>query len=193
MTRELTANEDVGPRQEWATPRAIADLLVREFALDLDVCALPHNAVCPRFIAAPDAPAEAKALAVSVDGLASSWATLSPSQRVWCNNPYADTGLWAEKALDESLSGVFTLMLIPANTETRWFHRLARFCGIDFFQARLRFEPSQELAAHYAATGRKLSGPGFPSMLVRVDPYAPDGVAGTFRRRCGKTGLLLVD
>jgi hypothetical protein len=84
-------------------------------------------------------------------------------------------------------------MLVPANTETRWFHQLARYCAIDFFQSRLRFEPSAELAAYYAAKGKKLSGPGFPSMLVRVDPFANESVVGTFRRRCGKTGLLLVD
>ena len=193
MTREVTKNEDTGPRQEWATPRLIADLLVQEFALDLDVCALPHNAVCPRFVTAPDAPAEARALAVGVDGLRSSWAALSPTKRVWCNNPYADTDLWAEKALDEAQAGVFTLMLVPANTETRWFHKLASYCGIDFFQSRLKFEPSAELAAWYAARGKKLSGPGFPSMLVRVDPFADENVIGTFRRRCGKTGVLLED
>lgn len=191
MTREVTLNEDAGPRQEWATPRHIADLLVREFALDLDVCALPHNAVCSRFLVASDAPPEAKALSVGVNGLSSTWAALSPTKRVWCNNPYADTGLWAEKALDEAQAGVFTLMLVPANTETQWFHQLARYCGIDFFQSRLRFEPSAELAAYYAAKGKKLSGPGFPSMLVRVDPSADANVIGTFRRRCGKTGLLL--
>ena len=193
MTRELTKNEDTGPRQEWATPRHIADKLVVEFALDLDACALPHNAVCPRFITAPDAPDEAKVLAVSVNGLTSSWSTLSPTKRVWCNNPYADTGLWAEKALDEMLLGVFTVMLVPANTETRWFHKLARYCTFDFFQARLQFEPSGELKDWYTRTGKKLSGPGFPSMLVIVDPLADENVIGTFRRRCGKTGLLLND
>jgi hypothetical protein len=193
MTREVTANEDEGPRQEWATPRLIADVLVAEFQLDLDVCALPHNAVIPRFIVAPDAPDAAKALAVGVDGLRSSWATLSPTKRVWCNNPYTCSDLWVEKALDEMLQGVFTLMLVPANTETRWFHRLARYCAIDFFQARLRFEPAPELAAWYAAKGKKLSGPGFPSMLARVDPSATVGDVGRFRRRCGKTGVLLED
>jgi hypothetical protein len=34
MTREVTANKDEGPRQEWATPRLIADVLVAEFRLD---------------------------------------------------------------------------------------------------------------------------------------------------------------
>lgn len=193
MTREVTANEDEGPRQEWATPRLIADVLVAEFQLDLDVCALPHNAVISRFIVAPDAPDAAKALAVGVDGLRSSWAALSPAKRVWCNNPYTCSDLWVEKALDEMLQGVFTLMLVPANTETRWFHRLARYCAIDFFQARLKFEPAPELAAWYAAKGKKLSGPGFPSMLARVDPSATVYDVGRFRRRCGKTGVLLED
>ena len=193
MTREVTANEDEGPRQEWATPRLIADVLVAEFQLDLDVCALPHNAVIPRFIVAPDAPDAAKALAVGVDGLRSSWAALSPTKRVWCNNPYTCSDLWVEKALDEMLQGAFTLMLVPANTETRWFHRLARYCAIDFFQARLKFEPAPELAAWYAAKGKKLSGPGFPSMLARVDPSATVDDVGRFRRRCGKTGVLLED
>lgn len=197
MTREVTANEDEGPRQEWATPRHIAEVLVAEFQLDLDVCALPRNAVTSRFIVAPDAPDEAKALAVDggggVDGLSSSWATLSPTKRVWCNNPYTCSDLWVEKALDEMLQGVFTLMLVPANTETRWFHRLVRYCAVDFFQARLKFEPAPELAAWYAARGKKLSGPGFPSMLARVDPSATINDVGRFRRRCGKTGALLVD
>jgi hypothetical protein len=89
--------------------------------------------------------------------------------------------------------GVFTLMLVPANTETRWFHRLVRYCAVDFFQSRIHFEMSPEMAAWYAARGKKLSGPGFPSMLVRVDPHADLSVIGTFRRRCAKTGALLID
>lgn len=193
MTREITANEDTGPRQEWATPRRLAEKFVVEFDLDTDVCALPHNAVCPRFITAPDATAEAQALAAGVDGLKTRWASVSPSKRVWCNNPYADTGLWAEKVLDEMAEGVFTLMLVPANTETRWFHSLVRYCAVDFFQSRIRFEMSTEMAAWYAARGKRLSGPGFPSMLVRVDPHADSSVIGTFRRRCAKTGVLLID
>jgi len=193
MTREVTANEDEGPRQEWATPRVIASALVAEFQLDLDTCALPHNAVTSRFIVSPDAPDEAKALAVGVDGLSSSWATLSPTKRVWCNNPYTRSDLWVEKALDEMLQGVFTIMLVPANTETQWFHKLVRYCSVDFFQARLKFEPAPALAEWYAAKGKKLSGPGFPSMIARVDPFAPVDEIGRFRRRCGKTGVLLED
>lgn len=193
MTRDVTQNEDEGPRQEWATPRRIADALVAEFRLDLDVCALPHNAVAPRFIVSPDAPDAAKAIAVGVDGLRSSWSTLSPTKRVWCNNPYTRSDLWIEKALDEMMQGVFTLLLVPANTETRWFHKLVRYCAVDFFQGRLQFEPAPELAAWYAERGKKLSGPGFPSMLARVDPHATIDDVGRFRRRCGKTGVLLVD
>jgi site-specific DNA-methyltransferase (adenine-specific) len=56
----------------WATPQEFFDALDREFRFELDVCALPDNAKCPRYFTPDD------------DGLAQSWAPAV----CWMNPPY---------------------------------------------------------------------------------------------------------
>jgi len=74
---------------------------------------------------------------------------------VFCNPPYGrELGKWVEKAYNESRKGACVVMLIPARTDTRWFHDfiLGR-AEIRFLRGRLKFG------------GSKNSAP-FPSMVV---------------------------
>lgn len=73
----------------------------------------------------------------------------------WCNPPYGrKVSAWIEKAHHEAQKGVKTVMLLPARTDVKWFHRwiYGRY-GVTFIQGRLRF------------SGCKNSAP-FPSMIV---------------------------
>lgn len=71
--------------------------------LKLDVCALPENAKCKRFFT-PE-----------MDGLKQEWTGVC-----WCNPPYGrQIGKWVEKAVKSSATVV---MLLPARTDTKWFH-----------------------------------------------------------------------
>lgn len=121
----------------WETPKELFDELNSEFHFDLDACALPENAKCPRYYS-PDQ-----------DGLLQPW-----DGAVWCNPPYGrDVGRWVQKAARSALSGATVVMLLPARTDTRWFHKwIYRKAEIRFLRGRLKFG------------GAKNSAP-FPSMI----------------------------
>ena len=125
----------------WATPQDFFDALDGEYHFDLDVCALPENAKCAEYFT-PE-----------VDGLAQDWT----GRRCWCNPPYGrQIGRWVEKA---ARAKALVVMLLPARTDTRWFHDFIYGKGaeIRFIKGRLKFG------------GGKTANAPFPSMLVVFD------------------------
>lgn len=121
----------------WETPQALFDELNAEFDFQLDACALPSNAKCARYFTPV------------IDGLKQPW-----RGRVWCNPPYGrELGKWVAKAASAEESDV-VVMLLPARTDTRWFHEfIYKRAEIRFLKGRLKFG------------GGKNSAP-FPSMVV---------------------------
>ena len=119
----------------WATPQGFFDELNKEFGFTIDVCAIPENAKCKRFFS-PD-----------VDGLKQEWIGVC-----WCNPPYGkEIGKWVKKAHDSICT---TVALLPARTDTRWFHDyILGKAEIRFVRGRLKFG------------GASTSAP-FPSMVV---------------------------
>lgn len=90
----------------WATPQHFYDLLDMEFHFSLDVCALPENAKCRAYYT-PE-----------IDGLSQPW-----YGRCWCNPPYGrQVGRWVKKAAESAAEGATVVMLLPARTDTAWFH-----------------------------------------------------------------------
>lgn len=126
----FTSNTDL-----WETPQDFFDCLNKEFGFDLDVCALPENAKCERYFT-PEK-----------DGLDQEW-----KGTVWCNPPYGrQIGKWVEKAYKSNCTVV---MLLPARTDTKWFHDyIYRKAEIRFVKGRLKFGGSKNHAP-------------FPSMVV---------------------------
>ena len=126
---------------EWATPQAFFDELDKEFNFTLDPCATPQNAKCARYFTK------------EIDGLSQSWY----GEIVFCNPPYGrDLSKWVAKAYRETLSGGATLvvMLIPARTDTSYFHDyIYKKHEVRFIRGRLHFNES------------KCAAP-FPSMVV---------------------------
>lgn len=121
----------------WATPQPTFDALNAEFGFEVDVCALPENAKCPRYYV----PAE--------DGLAQEW-----RGKCWMNPPYGRViGKWVRKAYEAALAGATVVCLLPARTDTAWFHDYCQKGEIRFLRGRLKFG------------GSKNSAP-FPSMVV---------------------------
>mgnify|MGYP001239103321 FL=1 len=93
----------------WATPQSFFDRLNAEFDFTLDPCADKDNAKCSRYYTADD------------DGLAQDWA----GERVFMNPPYGRViGDWIRKAYEESLKGTLVVALIPARTDTRYWHEI---------------------------------------------------------------------
>lgn len=125
----------------WETPQEFFDELNEEFHFTLDPCALPANAKCERFFTPTD------------NGLTQSW----EGETVFCNPPYGRAIYnWVRKCSEESRKKNTTVVaLIPARTDTRYFHEFIyhKAKEIRFIRGRLKFG------------GAKNSAP-FPSMVV---------------------------
>ena len=121
---------------EWATPQDFFDELNKEFDLQLDVCADLQNTKCMLYFDK------------RVDGLSKNW----DGYRCWMNPPYGrEIGKWVKKA---SESKGLVVCLLPARTDTKWFHDyIYGKAEIRFVKGRLKFG------------GSKNSAP-FPSMVV---------------------------
>ena len=124
---------------EWGTPQHVFDALNEEFHFNLDPCASDINYKCDHYIT------------IEQDGLKFDWG----GYRVFCNPPYSKVSQWVEKAYNESRKPeTLVVMLIPARTDTRWFHEwIYGKAEIRFVKGRLKFG------------GSKNSAP-FPSMVV---------------------------
>ena len=122
----------------WETPQDFFDKINKEFHFSCDVCAIPENAKCEKFFS-PE-----------IDGLKQEWAGCC-----WCNPPYGrEIGKWVEKAYTASTLGATVVMLLPARTDTKWFHEyIYNKAEIRFIKGRLKFGNSKTAAP-------------FPSMVV---------------------------
>lgn len=125
----------------WETPKDFFDELNREFDFNLDPCAVESNAKCSKFFT-PE-----------VNGLNQSWGGC----RVFCNPPYGRQIYdWVRKCYNESKKpDTLVVMLIPARTDTRYFHDFIyhKAKEIRFIRGRLKFGGSKNAAP-------------FPSMIV---------------------------
>ena len=116
---------------EWSTPQELFDQLDAEFHFDIDVCATDENAKCQNYYTVKD------------NGLLKPWVGT-----VWCNPPYGRAiSLWIKKACLEAASGSTVVMLLPARTDTRWFHDYVYgHAEIRFIRGRLKFGGSKNAA-----------------------------------------------
>lgn len=116
-------------RQTWRTPQALYDRLDAEFEFTLDPCTVEQT---------------------DYDGLLSSWS----GARVFVNPPYSQVRGWMEKCHTEAPGCPVIVALVPARTDTAWFHDYCLSASeVRFIRGRLRFD----------------DGPGtapFPSMLI---------------------------
>ena len=127
---------------EWVTPKETYDALHREFGFTLDPCCTHQNAKCPRYFTA------------EVDGLSQFWG----GETVFMNPPYGREIIrWMRKARESSLVGATVVCLVPARTDTKWWHSFAMKGEIRFIKGRLKFD------------GAKNSAP-FPSAIVVFRP-----------------------
>lgn len=132
---------------EWATPQDTFDELNRKWGpFELDVCATPENAKCPRFYTKEQ------------DGLLLPWVG-----KVWMNPPYGrGIGLWVRRAYEASMQGSAQVVcLLPARTDTNWWHDYCTKGLVTFIRGRLKFG------------GHKNPAP-FPSAVVVFLPYIDD-------------------
>jgi site-specific DNA-methyltransferase (adenine-specific) len=101
----------------WETPAELYQALDKEFGFTLDPCPLGGRG-----------------------GLERSW----EGERVYCNPPYGrDVGKWLVKAPEADIA----IFLLPARTDTKWWHEYAmRAEEIRFLRGRLKFSGSKNSA-----------------------------------------------
>lgn len=126
---------------EWATPQTFFDEINEEFHFTLDVCADEWNHKCNQYFSRAD------------DGLTKDWG----GGTVWMNPPYGrQIKAWMAKAVESWRQGATVVCLVPARTDTAWWHDYAMLGEIRFLRGRIKF---------VSKTGQADSAP-FPSALI---------------------------
>lgn len=126
----------------WSTPQNLFNSMHMVYDFTLDVCADTTNYKVKNYFNEHQ------------NGLAQSW----QGNTCWCNPPYGRNKIleWVKKASLEVSDGCTIVMLLPARTDTKWFHDYIYTnpnCKITFLRGRLKFSNSKNSAP-------------FPSMLV---------------------------
>jgi len=127
----------------WATPPSVFNPLDEEFCFDIDVCASNENAKCSLFYSE------------DADGLSKDWG----ANVCWMNPPYGrEISRWMRKAYESSQQGATVVCLVPARTDTAWWHDYAmKASEIRYVRGRIKF------------VGAKSNAP-FPSAIVIFKP-----------------------
>ncbi len=131
-------------KMNWCTPQKFYDELDKEFSFVADVAATEKNKKAP-ICYTPE-----------TNGLINTW---NFGGSVFCNPPYGkEIGKWVKKAYEEAQKGVTVVMLIPARTDTSYFHDyIYNKAEIRFIRGRLKFTDE---------SGVEQNAAPFPSMLV---------------------------
>ena len=147
-------------KHDWGTPPEVFDRLNKEFEFDIDLAASAKNALLPDYFSEDD------------DSLKQDWHKIARTGVGFCNPPYKRVlqTQFIAKAEAERRLGFTTVMLLPARTDTRAFHKYIwneyknkPRCGVEirFLKGRLKFVGADD-------------GAPFPSMIVI---FRPKGVS----------------
>lgn len=122
---------------EWATPPDLFQAWDEKYHFGTDVCATAENAKCSHYYTKEQ------------DGLRQEW-----SGMCWMNPPYGrEIGAWVRKAWESAQCGATVVCLLPARTDTAWFHDYCKQAEVIFLRGRLKFGDARNSAP-------------FPSMIV---------------------------
>jgi site-specific DNA-methyltransferase (adenine-specific) len=113
-------------RQDWPTPPDVFAWLHAEFGFTVDACARSDNAKTPRYWDERD------------EGLMQPWA----GERVYMNPPYGrQLPRWVAKAWNEQNEAEIVVALIPARTDTTYWHEyIFGWADVRFLQGRITFD-----------------------------------------------------
>jgi site-specific DNA-methyltransferase (adenine-specific) len=131
----------------WGTPQNLFNKLNRKYKFTLDPCATAENRKCEKYYT------------IEQNGLTKAW----KDEVVFVNPPYSNIGEWVAKAHYESThNGATVVMLIPARTDTRYWHDYVMDAAnkIYFIKGRLKFADPTNTVKNAAP---------FPSAVVVFD------------------------
>lgn len=131
----------------WRTPPEIFNPLHAEINFDCDICASPGSNLLPNYVS-PD-----------MDALSPiPWAAYG--NRLWMNPPYGRAlSKWMARTHAEWLNGLDITCLIPARTDTAYWHDYVMQADeIRFVRGRIRFLDE---------SGQATNAAPFPSAIIR--------------------------
>lgn len=123
----LSSNTD-----QWHTPPELFSALNAEFDFTLDAAASDDNTLVRHHYYTQEQ-----------DALTRPWRGV-----VFCNPPYGHgIGRWIQKCYESARAGATVVALIPAKTDTQWWHRyVMRAAEIRLVRGRLKFSGSPQPA-----------------------------------------------
>lgn len=110
---------------EWHTPQPLFDQLNAEFGFETDLAATAENAKCANFFTLED------------DALAQEWRGVC-----WLNPPYGRAiRHFIKKAWEASQAGATVVCLVPARTDTSYWHDYVLGGGAEvrYIRGRVKF------------------------------------------------------
>ena len=137
--------------QEWETPADLFKMLDMEFNFQVDLAARDCNTKCKRYYGG--------SYMVGIgDSLIVDWALANPDCYCWLNPPYGRGIIdWVKKCDEEAQKGAKIVALLPARTDTLWFHNhIYRKYETRFLKGRIKF----------LMDGVQQDAAPFPSMIV---------------------------
>jgi phage N-6-adenine-methyltransferase len=132
---------------EYATPPSVFNRFGS--ACTLDACATTGKAMC------------AQHFSKAQDGLKQHC-----HGTIWMNPPYSDLYPWCAKAYEYAQAGGTVIALLPAWTDSPWFHEFVSYGRITFIRGKLSY------------VGRRGYAP-FPSIIVEWNPKTVQRRRGT--------------
>lgn len=123
---DFNKNRFQSKTQTWETPQDLFDRLNDEFHFTCDVCASAANAKCSNYYSEENS------------CLTKDWSGVN-----WMNPPYKDMKRFIKKAFEQRHNAV-TVCLIPARTNTKWWHEWCMKGEVMFICGRPKFRNSAD-------------------------------------------------
>ena len=132
---------------DWETPSVFFDNLNKEFNFDIDVCASSDTTKCENYFSLED------------DAFLHDWTGVC-----YMNPPYGrDIQRWVKKAAYSAEQGATVVCLLPARTDTRWWHNYVPLAAeLRLIKGRLRFKRN--------GCNTNIPAP-FPSVIIVFKPH----------------------
>ena len=127
MTHKRNSNIAT-PKDEWGTPLWLWDLLRDQYQLVIDAACTPQNALT--------------SLTMGADSLAVPWVSIFGKANFFLNPPFSRGNIdnFMKKAYEESQKGATVVCLVPAATDTGWWHKYAmKAQEIRFIKGRVKY------------------------------------------------------
>lgn len=147
-------------KTDWATHWDFFNPLNTEFNFTIDVAADSQNRKVDNYFSAQD------------NGLKQDWS----NQVVWCNPPYGrNVPDWLKKGKEAASKGTVSVFLIPARTNTTWFHSLC------LSSDEIRFVKGRPKFYNFASADKEAThGLPVPLCLVIYRPNSKTCKIGTY-------------